>query len=187
MSYVHLSRQRKQINQKKIARKYKTYENKVQIRTSIKVVCCLCFFLFHALLALLLIAGDVVLYRLMSYYYNKNLDQIRRSDTVFCLIQPPTRTTSYSSSLFTQSTTKLSSSECHKDPNHLPPLIEGGVEVKVIGRELRVPFELHIQTRKCLAAPKHPASTLLIVGIIILSYALILLGIMCMSSILLKY
>ena len=165
----------------------KTYESKVEMRTSITIVCRLCFFLFHALFALLLIVGDIVLYSLMSYYYNINLDEIQRSDTVFCPILSSTRTTSYSSSFGTQPTTKVSSSECHKDPNNFPPLIEGGVEVKVIGREVRVPFELHIQTRKCLAAPDHPESTPIIIGIIVLSYALILFGIMCMCSMLFKY
>ena len=167
---------------KKSHQKLKTYEGRLGVRALLVVVCRLLFFLCHALFALLLVVADVGLYQLMSYYHNKNLEEIQRSDSLLCSTpsyeyQSSKTLTSYSSSsaeLFSQSDTK-----CHS--LHPPPVISGGLEVQVIGREVKVPFEMHLQTRGCLSAPGAPASTPFVVGIVVLSYAVIFLGILCMQ------
>ena len=71
---------------------------------------------------------------------------------------------------------------CETGTQKVPPLIDGGVEVHVIGREVKVPFELNIQTRDCLVEPHRPETTPLLMGLFILLYAVIILGIVGMSE-----
>lgn len=170
------------------------HKSKTSGRASISMVCRLGFFLLHALFALLLITGDVGLYHLMRYYHQMNLDDTDGLRTINCRSAPEITTSSSSLTFSSHSTpsslVSVTQTECTGKPvdsESDSPLIDGGVEVQVIGRQVKVPFELHIQTRGCLVGPVRPESSPLLGTVIIFSYLIIFFGIVGMHNLNINY
>ena len=56
-------------------------------------------------------------------------------------------------------------------------LVEGHVELVLLGRRVRIPFAIGLHVRDCLRNPFAPGTTPLLIGVVAIAYAIVLIGI----------
>ena len=57
-------------------------------------------------------------------------------------------------------------------------LVEGHVELVLLGHRVRIPFAIGLHVRDCLSNPLAPGTTPLLIGVVAVAYAIVLIGIL---------